>query len=270
MYHFLILVAAVQEAMVAAKDGDVCQADSTCWKVATTSVFSRSVAAEQDSTDKRKLAATGDVFIQSPTFKLQHVVAESAQDDAQDIESTRAMEDMLQREQVAEINMLESQLRQEQAELGLVEQRLGQVERRLVQEESNNKEQFQRPVQEQGVPPGLLVQEQMLQRMPGVVQLPPLQAAQLAQRVQFAPLQAAQVSQAMPLAQGVQFAPLQAAQISQAMPVVQGQVPQLQGLQGWVQPVVNNVPPPLQQINAAMVAPLQGDQPNPAVYAGVR
>lgn len=248
MYHLLMLIAIVQEATIVAEEDDVCHADSSCWKGGTTSVFSRRSSSDPVSGDKRKMGSAGDVFIQSPTLKLQHVVGEFAQDDTQESDSTRTMEDILQREQVAEINMLESQLRQDQAELGMVEQRLGQVERKLVQEEAANKEHLQQPSQEQRVPPGFLVQEQMLPRIPGVVQLPPLQAAQLAQ--------------------GLQIAPLQAAQVSQTSPFVQGQAPQMQGLQGWLQPMVNNVPLQLQQ--AAMVAPLQGILPNPAVYAGVR
>lgn len=236
-HRCLILAAVVRGAALAAQDADVCRADSTC----------------------RKLAAAGDVFIQSPAHKLQLVGAGLAED-TQDIESTRAMEDLLQREQVAEINMLEAQLRQEQAQLGLVEQRLGQVERELVHED-----RFQHPVQEQSVLPGLLAQEQTLQPMPGGVQLPPLQAAQFAQGVQFAQPQPTQILQAIPPAQGVRFAPLQAAQVAQAMPAAQGLAPQLQQLQGppgWLQPMVNNVLP--------QVAPLQGIQLNPAGYAGLR
>lgn len=248
MHLLLIFGAVVQEAIVAAKEDHVHHADSLCLKDGATPLFSHRSPADPVGADKRKVASTGDIFIQNPLLKLQHVVGGSALDDTQEIDSTRAMEDMLQREQVAEINMLESQLRQGQAELGLIEQRLGQVERKLVQEETANIEHPQQPLQEQRVPPGLLV-EQMTQRMPGVVQFPPLQAAQIAQGVQFAPFQTAPVSQVPPMS-------------------LSGQAPQMQGLQAWLQPMVNNVQPQVQQ--AAMVAPLQGMMPNPAVYAGVR
>lgn len=253
MYPFLVLVFVVQEAIIVAKEDDVCHADASCWKGGTTSPASRGRSSDPVGGDKRKMGSAGDVFIQSPTLKLQHVVGESAQDDTQESDSTRAMEDLMQREQVAEINMLESQLRQDQAELSMVEQRLGQVERKLAQEEAANSEHRQQPQQEQRLPPGMLVQEQILSRLPGVVQLPPLQAAPFAQ-----------------VAPGMQIAPIQpVAQLQQMAPVAaQGQAPQMQGLQGWLQPMVNNAPPPLQQ--AAVVAPVQGILPNPAMYAGVR
>lgn len=246
MHLLLIFWAVVQEAIVVAKEDHAHHADSSCAKDGTTPLFSPT---DPVGADKRKVASTGDVFIQSPSLKLQQVVGGLAQDDTQDVASTRAMEDMLQREQVAEINMLESQVRQGQAELGLIEQRLGQVERKLVEEETAKIEHPQQILQEQRLPPGLLMQEQMPRGMPGVVQLPPLQAAQIAQ--------------------GVQIAPLQTAQLSQLPPIAQGQVPQMQGLQAWLQPMMNNVQP--QQVQqAAMVAPFQGILPNPAVYAGVR
>jgi len=236
MHLLLIFLAVVQEAIVVAKEDHAHHAEFSCAKDGITPLFSPT---DPVGADKRKVASTGDMFIQSPSLKLQQVVGGSAQDDTQDVASTHAMEDMLQREQVAEIDMLESQVRQGQAELGLIEQRLGQVERKLVEEETAKIEHHL----------GLLMQEHMPRGMPGVVQLPPLQAAQIAQ--------------------GVQIAPLQTAPLSQLPPIAQGQVPQMQGLQEWLQPMMNNVQP--QQVQqAAMAAPFQGLLPNPAVYAGVR